>query len=87
MTRFITTTLKANPMAPPVLDEKTGKPKRDEKTGELIPPTSFGKVFIHVQQLPNGEVVGVSFSTQGTKDDTAMGQFLRSISESLEGSA
>jgi hypothetical protein len=73
--RTICTTFKAVPMSPPVRNEK----------GELMPPRPFGKVFVHIEQIASGEVVGVSFSTQGTTDDTAMGQFLRSISESLEG--
>lgn len=42
--------------------------------------TPNGKVFVHVDGTE-----GVAFSTQGTLKDTALGNFVDSITESLEG--
>lgn len=42
--------------------------------------TPNGKVFVHVDGAS-----GVAFSTQGTLKDTGLGNFVDSITESLEG--
>jgi hypothetical protein len=49
--------------------------------------TPNGKVFNHADSLPGVGVVGIALSTQGRMGETQLGNFVDSISESLETSS